>query len=115
MCIICDMLGRNRPHGISMCLDLTPESVVTVTDVIGCEYAHQLELVGALSAGDLQTYTALSDTAHTDSVPWLHTVIGQDISETKEILTLMEPLVMYLHILQYASMSGCHDEPFQSK
>lgn len=35
------MLGRNRPHEISMCLDLTPENVVTVTDVIGYEYAHQ--------------------------------------------------------------------------
>lgn len=35
------MLGRNRPHEISVCLDLTPENVVTVTDVIGYEYAHQ--------------------------------------------------------------------------
>lgn len=37
------MLARNRPHEISMCLDLTPESVETVTDVIGYEYAHQPE------------------------------------------------------------------------
>lgn len=37
------MLGRNRPHEISSCLDLTPENVVTVTDVIGYEYAHQPE------------------------------------------------------------------------
>lgn len=41
--IICDMLGRNRSHEISMCLDLTPENVASVTDVIGYEYAHQPE------------------------------------------------------------------------
>ena len=36
---------------ISMCLDLTLENVVTVTDVIGYEYAHQARMVGALAAG----------------------------------------------------------------
>jgi len=41
--IICNMLSRNRPHEISMCLDLTPENVATVTDVIGYKYAHQPE------------------------------------------------------------------------
>lgn len=43
ICIICDMLDRNRPHEISMCLDLTPANVVTVTDVIGYEYTHEAE------------------------------------------------------------------------
>lgn len=41
------MLGGNRPHEISMCLDLTPENVATVTDVIRYEYAHEPRMLGA--------------------------------------------------------------------
>lgn len=47
ICIICNMLSGNRPHEISMCLDLTPENVATVTDVIRYEYAHEPRTLGA--------------------------------------------------------------------
>lgn len=46
------MLGRNWPHEISARLDLTLENVVTVTDVIASEYAHQ---PGRLASSPLVT------------------------------------------------------------
>lgn len=66
------MLGRSGPHEISIRLDLTPENVVTVTDVIGSEYAHQPEWVGALAAGHQRLAAARSDAAQAAIAPWYH-------------------------------------------
>lgn len=51
ICIICDMLARNRPHGISTRLDLNPKTVATVTDVIGHRRAHAARALGAVAVG----------------------------------------------------------------
>lgn len=73
------MLGRNRSHEISMCLDLTPENVASVTDVIGYEYAHQperLELSLLVTSTQKSRYEAQSDTASIGIEPWFHKITG---------------------------------------
>lgn len=64
-----------------------------------------------------QRYEALSDTANTAIVPWFHIVIGQDRSGNRKIITLMEPLMTWLYMLQYMNgwINGSNDELFHSK
>ncbi|CAK6956277.1 Hypothetical predicted protein [Scomber scombrus] len=100
------MLGGNRPHEISMCLDLTPENVATVTDVIRYEYAHEPECSEPLAVGhrafgswlERQRYTqAPGDTADSVAVPWLHIVIGQDLAGNKDVIMYMMMYYTCLH------------------
>lgn len=80
---------------------------MTVTDVIGYEYAHQpdwlLLVTSSKSWLEQQIYEALSDTANTAIVPWFHIVISQDLSANKKIIMLIDPLMTYLYMLQYMS------------
>ncbi len=108
------MLARNRPHEISMCLDLTLENVVTVTDVIGYEYAHQPRSSCCWSPAlsgwrERHRYEVI--------VPGFHIGMGQDLSANKKIITLMKALMTFLHLLQSmnAWINGCSDELFKSK
>ena len=48
-------------------------------------------------------YEALSDAANTAIVPWLHLVIGLDLSGDHKIIMSMVPLMMYLYMLQYVT------------
>lgn len=76
------MLGRNGPHEISIRLDLTPENVVTVTDVIGSEYAHQPEWLErsplVTSTWQLPEVMLLRRPLHLGI-----TVVGRDLSANK--------------------------------
>lgn len=89
ICIICDMLCRNRPHEISMCLDLTLETVVTVTDVIGYEYAHrprQLELLQLVTSAEMKSSKDMKPGLTLLTWLYLASVLVQELSENKKLL-----------------------------